>query len=360
MLEQPRVMLVANETRQSFQRSSRRTLTQLQAAGVIAGLSVYSLRLRGQETTRTDALRGLLSRIESFRPEIVIMQHPVGTGIDSYVLGKMRSVCPFSLIYYEGDPYSRYRHPLPSEAQAVAAAADAVVTVGDGQFRENFLRAGARRVEWSASRYDPWSFGTQQIPLDKQYEVVMIANRSNPRLPFRALPGARDRIKLVEQMQKQFGSSFGLFGAGWEGPSARGPLPFWQQESAIASASISVNWDHYPKERKYFSNRLPISLASGTVHVTGVHPGYDEIFDDNEFIHFCRSPMDVVDRVRTLLNTVSREQFYERASAGRRWASDNLRADEQIASWLKLAGLQVDSTTMTEATKLEVQPSTEI
>jgi hypothetical protein len=264
-------------------------------------------------------------------------------------------------MYYEGDPYSRYLHPLPPEGRALAKEADIVHTVGAGDFADNFRRAGASRVEWSPSRFDPASFGVKAATLDKRFDVVMIANRSRPRLPFRALPGASDRIRLVEYMQKRFGDRFAIFGNGWEGVSARGPLAFWDQEEAIGSSWITVNWDHYPKEPKYFSNRLPISLACGSIHITGYHPGYEEVFPDAaQFIHFATSPEEIVDQAAGILRTTTPLDRLDMAAQGRSWAHTELRADDQAAQWIAACGVELAKSHVQDAWRCEVSPSDEL
>ena len=36
---------------------------------------------------------------------------------------------------------------------------------------------------------------------------------------------------------------------------------------------MSANWDNFPHHESYASDRLPISLLAGRVHITSMHPG---------------------------------------------------------------------------------------
>ncbi|KGJ81792.1 hypothetical protein GY21_01605 [Cryobacterium roopkundense] len=322
---------------------------------MIEAADVCSLQLRNLRDGPSAAFHELSTRVAEFKPTIVLLQHPVRSGLDARSLSLLRSVHDFTLVYHEGDPYGRFTHRLPAAARAAAKASDVAMTVGSGQFRRNLERAGAKDVRWAPHRYDPDSFGYFPINADRPYDFVMIANRSTPRFAFRALPGARQRLELVERMQEKFGSRFAIFGAGWEGPSAQGKVPFWQQEEAISSAWISVNWDHYPNEADYFSNRLPISLAAGSIHITGRHPGYREYFtDDLPFLRFADSPEHLVAVAEETLAGTSEDQRLSAIHAGRLWVDARLRADTQLVELLNAGGAQIDEAAGVEARRLDV------
>lgn len=352
-----RILFVPNERGESTQKSSRQTLADLVHAGLIGEVSVYSLLRRVEEFGREKALDGLVDRVEDFQPDLMIFLHPVGTGLRKSHIRRMRRSAKFFLSYYEGDPYGRWVHRLPSEAKALASEADATFTVGDGEFRRNFETRGISNVIWSPSRFDPTTFGNNEIPVYKSLDIIMIANRHHPRIRARALPGAQERVRLVNYMQDRFGQRFAIFGSGWDGPSARGALPFLFQGEAIASASITVNWDHFPAETKYFSNRLPISLAAGSIHVTGDHPGYDEVFASaGDFIRFGSSPEAIGDICESILTTVTMEERHALALAGRDWVHRHLRADEQVADLIRAGGIKLPRDQVSKASGCAATP----
>lgn len=344
MTSPTRVLVIANETQEQPQRSTRRALAALVSLGVIDAASVFSLRMRVKATGTDAALRALLARIDEFDPTIVVAYHPAATGFYGDHWRAAREATGAYFLYYEGDPYARVRHSLPQEARALARVADEVVTVGSGVFADNFRRADARRVTWSPSRYNPASVTTTPPLTRRSTDIVMIANRSSSRLPTRTIPGARQRIEFVRLMERRFGSRFAIYGAGWTGPAARGVLPFWEQSAAIADSWLTVNWDHFPHEPHYFSNRLPISLASSSVHLTGLHPGYSEIFPaDAQFIKFGATPTALVDVIDDVLASTTKSQLIEAEANARDWSSQHLRADSQIIEFLTQAGAPLPS-----------------
>lgn len=331
-----RLLYVPNEDRDFRQLGFRRPLENMLAGGHLSGVSVYSLQWRIRRSGNAEAeRRGLIRRVEDFQPDVVLMQHLGATGLTDAHFRQLRQAAAFDLIYHEADPYSQFLHPLPRAARAAGRAADVVFTVGKGVFAQNFRRAGARDVRWVPHVFEPDRYAYVPIErgLSREFDIVMIANRNSPRL--RGLPDWRRRIAFAEYMQDRFGSRFGLFGAGWTGPSARGPVPFSEQDRAIRAGWISANWDHYAEEPWYFSNRLPISLAAGSIHATCYHPGYESIFppEAQSFLKFGESFNELADLIEQALDT-SPEKRLAAAVSAQEYAYRHMRQDDQLIDML--------------------------
>ncbi|MGN8132658.1 glycosyltransferase family protein [Paenarthrobacter sp. 22069] len=220
-----------------------------------------------------------------------------------------------------------------------------VFTVGNGDFRSNFLRTGSTDVRWCSSVYDPTRFGHIAIPTDasRRYDVVVIANKTQARSPFTGHPNARQRVELVHRLAERFGPRFAVYGKGWTGPSAQGPVDYSFQHKAIHSGWITANWDHYAKEEAYFSDRLPTTLATGSVHATTLHDGFEQIFPrTRDFLHFGRSPRAIVDQVENLLAGFTPDDFVSRAREGQRFADLHFRQDDQLVRILNFDELVID------------------
>lgn len=339
-----RILYVPNEHGDARQSGVRKTLARLLDAGLIDDVRVFSLLWRIREGMAADEQRrALLDVAEAYRPDILLMQHLGGTGLRRHEIETMK-VCSGSFIYHEADPYSRFLHPLPREARDAGRTADIVFTVGSGVFAANFRRAGARDVRWMPSIFDPERFGsTPPRPvMRRDFDVVMVANRNRPRL--RGLPNWRDRIAFVDYMARRFGRRFAIYGRGWDGPSAVGPVAYSDQSAAIRSGWISANWDHFSDEPRYFSDRLPTTLASGSVHATTFHPGFGDIFEGTRgFLLLSRDRDALGDMIENYLGKTTPEERFERERQAWAYAHRTLRQDDQVVKILNAGGAGIDA-----------------
>jgi hypothetical protein len=134
--------------------------------------------------------------------------------------------------------------------------------------------------------------------------------------------GARDRLRVGQGQRSLPDCRVALYGNGWRGREARGPIPFDQQTAVRRDARITVGWDHYQRYAGYFSNRLPIGMYSGRVHVSSRPPVVGRLPGPDSGLHPVETPARAVDRVRKLLRD-SRELHAERLRA-HRWTRDRL------------------------------------
>lgn len=340
-----KVLYIPNEWGSGRQSGMRRALATLVDHGLLEDVRVYSLLWRVREGEGRSALTGLLEAVKAYAPDLVLMQHLGGTGLDDDFFLKMRSLCNFALVYHEADPYSRWKHRLPREARAAGRSADVVYTVGSNVFRSNFERTGSTDVRWCSSVYDPGRFGKIDVPTApiREFDVVMVANKTQARSPFSGHPNAGQRIELVKRLSKAFGSRFAVYGKGWTGVSAKGPVDYSRQFDAVHSGWITANWDHYANEDAYFSDRLPTTLAAGSVHISTHHKGFDTIFpDSNSFLRFGESPKAVVSIIEDLLSSQTHSDFINKAIEGQIYADRNLRQDDQLVKILNFDTVRVD------------------
>jgi hypothetical protein len=283
------------------------------------------------------------------------MQHLGATGMRSRHFNEMRQNAEFDFIYHEADPYSPFLHPLPAAARDAGRNADVVFTIGTGWFANNFLRTGAKDVRWAPSVFEPERYARKAIDQtpNREYDIIMVANRNMPR--FRGLPNWKDRIRFVEYMQDRFSDRFAIYGRGWRGPSALGPIDFSAQDEAIRSGWVSANWDHFANEPSYFSNRLPVSLSVGSIHATGWHPGYDNIFESetNDFLLFGRSKEALADRIEEFLGQTTVEERLLIAAKAQKFAYSYCRQDDQVVSFLNFAGEKVSLSSAREVWDIE-------
>jgi hypothetical protein len=281
-MTEARLLYLPNEGVEGDQFGFRAAVNDAVRVGLLAAAEVFSPLARLRAGVAQETMRGDLHRHAAvFKPTIILVQHPAGTGLRSTDFARLKQAGDQALLaYHEDDPYSRIRQPLPPEARAAARACDVAYTCGTGRFPAVLRRFGSGDVRYSRHCFDETRFPVDVGPAAgvPRWDCVMIANRNHSLRPWRVLPGARQRIDLVDRLTARFGSRFAVFGSGWISPSAAGPVGYDQQHAILKQARVSVNWDHFPTEPMYYSDRLPISLAAGVPHVTTWHEGYADLF----------------------------------------------------------------------------------
>lgn len=358
-----RILYVPNEAGDFRQLGFRRPFANLVSAGLVSEVSVFSLKWRIQNGGDPEHHRqDLIQRCREFRPNVVLMQHLGGTGLRARHFQELRAAGDFHLIYHEADPYSRWLHPLPSEARAAGAASDVVFTVGTGTFRDNFIRAGARDVRFASHVFEPERYEytpVSEVPT-RPFDVVVVANRNMPR--FRGHPDWKDRIRFVSLLQERFGERLAIYGRGWTGIGARGPVDFSLQNRAIQSAWVSANWDHYAGEPSYFSNRLPISMAAGSIHATTHHPGYSEIFEKETrpFLISESKLVNLVDSIEDYLMTSTPEDRIKSSKSAQAYAYERYRQDDQLVRFLNFEKSCIDPIEAASHWNLDMIPLQEL
>jgi hypothetical protein len=355
----PRILYVPNEFGNFRQVGFRRPLANLQAAGLVTEVSVLSLLWRIREGGDPEMHRkALIQRVARFQPNVILMQHVGSTGLRAKHFDQMRAASHFKLIYHEADPYQGPLHPLPRSAALAGQAADVVFTVGSGRFAKAFRMSGARDVRWESHAFDVERY--REIggdpPATRQHDIVIVANRNRPRM--RGLPNWRDRIRFVRYLQERFGDRLAIYGAGWEGAGVMGPIPFAEQHVAIRSGWISANWDHFAREPNYFSNRLPISLAAGSIHATTWHPGYDEIFarDTREFLLLSRSQVKLADAIEEKLAGTDSDQRLAAVRHAQTYSYRRFRQDDQMVRFLNFERQIIDPACARDSWDLDSTP----
>lgn len=340
-----RILYVPNESGDFRQLGFRRPLANLVDNGLVESTSVFSLQWRIRNGGDPEQHRqDLIARVREFQPNFVLMQHLGKTGLTDSHFAAMRAASTFEFVYHEADPYSRFLHPLPRTARAAGRSANVTFTVGSGVFSDNFRRYGAKDVRWASHVFESERYRRIAVSTEtnRPHDIVVVANRNQPR--FRGHPNWRDRIAFVTHLQERFGDRLAIYGNGWTGVGAMGPVDPSSQDTAIRSAWISANWDHYASEPNYFSNRLPISLAAGSIHATTYHPGYSSLFPEEtrEFLVFGETRRSLGDAIERILTETSADERIAASINAQEFAHKYYRQDNQMVSFLNYRGIRVD------------------
>lgn len=313
----------------------RETYERMVRSGELASFRfvrpVATAATHGEEASRAELLR----EAETTRPDVVLVVTPKAFGHEqAWIKRLLRSCGEPVVLYLEHDPWHRWAKPITRSMRGWLEAADVVFTVARQPHIALFRRAGAQDVRFVPHTYCHVAFGGAEAadPLSVIYDAVFIGSRFAHWGRVSRLPGAVQRAKMVRTLQRchdlrvaVYGGGLGRGGnqGGWSGRGAKGVLPFDQQVSAIQEGLISVNWDHFPQHESYASDRLPISLLAGRVHVTTEHPRSDWLPGEDAGVFLEPSVSALVRRVQSLA-AVSAEDLLAMGAAGHRWVSGRL------------------------------------
>jgi hypothetical protein len=376
----PRVLYLPNEPYEAFeQRGPRSAFAGLLDAGLVDDVRIVSLLRRFQAGDGPAERARLLRIVQEFEPTIILLDNPKFTRLGSQDVRAWRSASDFVFILADMDANHWFYQPLQREARALARHVDFVFVPGSGEMVRNFRRWGARDVRWRPQTYDPNTHGRLEITGDTvTRDVVMIGSYFGARrfARLRTPPGVDDRTRLIAGLENEFGSQFALFGKRWDDSIRFGPLPSREQEEVlrrswlgsvpnseqgktVRSAWVTANWDHFPAEPDYSSDRLPVHLASGTVHFTTWHPGFDERFGELPFLRLIRRWQEMPAAIRSYLDSTSPADRIEHAKQARAFAASHLRMDLSVVDMLNAAGAGIDPVAAKEAFHGELRMLTE-
>jgi len=304
-------LYLPNEGRLGDQYGPRRVLKTLADEDVLSSLEIFSFLLEAKkEGSDKNAHEKLMTLVEDSQPDVVFWQHPDRFEIPQSFPQQIKKIrSKPTLVYHEADPWGG-RKSITSSMKTLASCCDMLILSGEGSFFRIFRKAGARNMIYAPNCVDESRFGDDWKPTrERQFDVVMIANPLRPKVPFLELtgwpfiPGVKERILSSRFLGESFGDRFALYGNGWEGfKGQRGSLPFDQQQQKIREGWVSFCWDHFDNTPKYFSNRLPISMACGVAHVTNYKPGFESLFENWKHLVWVDRPEETVQVIRDLLD----------------------------------------------------------
>lgn len=300
------VVYVPNEWPHFEQSGYRAAFSALLSEGSLTEVRTFSLLKRVRLGDAGAAHKELLQVVRKTRPAVVLFQHVDGMLLDDEYLRELRSASGAKILYQEADAYGHGKR-LRNDGRVLARVADMVFCSGKSTFAETF-GAYSKRVEYAPNGLDQARFapaGDSAASLSGN--IVMIANRVTSRAFWRNMPGSKERLRLARAIQNSKDPNSHVFGRGWSGSASRGPVGYDDQVALLARYKVSVNWDHFPKEDAYFSDRLPISMLSGRPVITTWHPGYEWLPGAESGLHFARNAEESMALAESLIHRESGE-----------------------------------------------------
>jgi len=310
-----RMLVVLHEETTGSHADSRRALAGLKSDGALEDYVVYPFLARLAEGAAARHVHDeIVTAAADLRATCVLWCHTGRFVVPERVFLSLRGL-PHRPVqgYWEGDMYESPFKPFPHPARVVARSCDVVFVPGASSFSRSLGRWGCADVRYAPSPTDPGKFG-HAFELRRgtyDHDVVLIGNRVWSRVPFKTMPGARRRARLVRLLERKLGRRFAVYGAGWRGPSAQGPVRHDEQGVVYARSRMSVGVNNLAAAY-CFSSRLPISLTCGVTTIHNWERGLDVIFGRDAPIRYFRSAREAWNVVRRLLEVDDRELEDER------------------------------------------------
>jgi SAM-dependent methyltransferase len=229
--------------------------------------------------------QNFLDQVGKFKPNLIHMQLQM-TGIISVdSLMTARRLSPGVIITnWSGDIRAHVIH----EMNIMRSGVDLTLISNTGQLGL-YKQAGVNNAAYWQVGYNP----KQSHPLNHtefDYDVSFIANNYGT-----IFPDSKLRAAAVDVCTKNFGSRFGIFGAGWpNNPRSVNP----SQINEIYNKSIStLSISNFNSVAHYFSDRLLSCVASGRPTIAWHFPGAENYFVGGSEILYARNYQEIVNHV---------------------------------------------------------------
>lgn len=319
-----RVLHLSNEVVRGDAPGYNDGLEKLKLAGLLEHHETIALPELERRLGASRAHSIVRGTVQAMEPTAILIRSPHEGQFTPERIDWLRSRT-VNLLYWEGDAWGGKKIPPPS-TRVVAKSADHVFSVSLGEQLDNlFDSSHSGRVWYVPSCYCQVTFAERTVFVeDEQLESVSgichIGNHVARAFILPGMPGARDRMRLARKLGRS-GVRFDLFGAGWRGAAARGPIAFTDQLAILRHYAVNVNWDHFPDYPGFFSNRLPIALLAGRHHVTTKHPAMDWLPGGDHGLWLADSVEEVAE---IALSLQSQQPSMHAPSRGRSWAFERL------------------------------------
>lgn len=281
--------------------------------------------------TASAAVEAVRRAAAEVRPDVLFVQSPGGFPWDKEsVATVLRAAGGPQVILWEGDVWGG-RKRLPQATTVWANASDAVYSVAMGKQEDLFARFTRSPIRYVPHTVpDHLRTDDPVPPLDSTtYDAVHIGGRYVRFGRLERIEGALSRQRAVTGVRRLRGVRTAVHGPGWRGRGAHGPLPFGEQVRTLRTARLSFGWDHFNRYPGVCSNRVPISLYSGRVHVTSKVVGARWLPGPRQGLHQADTVDDLVHTVRTLL-AADPAELHLAGLAGHCWVHDRLTDDNAL------------------------------
>jgi hypothetical protein len=313
-----RLLVVLNENPVGSHDNSRRYLATLKSRGTLDDYAIcpFLARLSSGASSR-EVEEEIIETAADLAATAVLWCHTSSLEVTAATFSRLRRLPGRPVFgYWEGDMYQWPYKPFPPPARRIACACDVVFLAGSSSLLHNLRRRGCGDIRYAPSPADLALFGDAILlrQTEPEFDLVLIGNNPKSHIPFKTMPGARWRGQIVAMLERKLGQRFAVFGYGWRGPCAQGPVPMERQGEVYARSRAGIGNNNL-HAAYYFSNRLPIALSCGAVTLHNWEAGLDQVLGHDAPIRFFRSTGEAWEAVRRVLEADDADLQKERLRA---------------------------------------------
>jgi hypothetical protein len=317
-----RLLLILHEDPTGSFDDWRCALLTQKALGSLDDYAVYPFRARLRSGASIQVIAEEIIAIAlDLEATAILWCHTDSLEVSATNISRLRGLPSRPVLgYWEGDMYQWPYKTFQDASRRIACASDVVFVPGYSSFTKGLRRIGCRDVRYVPLTTSEARFG-DAIGLRKdttEFDVVMVGGCHMSRAPLKSMPGARQRVRLVRLFEKKLGRRFAVFGRGWKGKCAQGPIRYREQGQAYAMGRISLGNNNL-HAAYYFSDRLPIAMTCGSLQVHNWEHGFDSVLGESPPLRFFRDTEDAWLAARRLLETsdadIQQEGSYAREIA---------------------------------------------
>lgn len=261
---------------------------------------------------------------EEFRPDLVFFQffHCLSEPGVWDCCRRLKESTNKPLIFASiGDPFytglCKYlARPIPRITLELARESDAVFSTSMGNIADELVKNGARNITFLPHAFCPQHFPDWEKVYDgeMEYDITMLGSRGRlvSRRPWVSVCNTWKRRSVVSCLSSRFGERFSVFGGGWEGPSAKGIVPFKDQFHIYQRSKVLIDSPAPILKTTYYASDRPFfMLASGVPMVFFHTPRFESVLKPDEHVYYAynlRDAGDICERIMRLPKDVVEER----------------------------------------------------
>ena len=256
-----------------------------------------------QGLTQKNLNTNIMDECKEFLPDIILWMHTDSFDVSDHTINYLKRLDSHPVIgYWDGDLYESPYRPAPKELLELASRCDVVFLQGYNEVAEQLLKKGTKDIRFVPSFGDERFYSIERKEENIEYNVVMIGNNIQSRNPFRlSMNGTKLRNRVIYYFSKKLGTKFAVYGNGWKGSFAKGPIGYNEQSKIYHKSKIAIRINNY-SGKYYFSDGLPIAMLSGIPIVHNYEEGFDELWKSNPGLKFFKSVDEAWELTELLLS----------------------------------------------------------